>query len=67
MRDLISRRFMVQYPKGTKGKMIIEDDQFVCLKGSTAVVDYRPSASGSIKKMREQLITKGILKLQDRW
>lgn len=51
--------------KGAKGKMIIEDDQFVVLKESTAVVDYRPSAGESIKNMREQLIAKGILKLQD--
>src|SRR5699024_11517825 len=44
--------------KGAQAQMIIEDDQFVILKGSTAVRNYRPSASDSIKKMRENLISK---------
>src|SRR5699024_4214353 len=49
--------------KGAQAQMIIEDDQFVILEGSTAVRNYRPSASDSIKKMRESLISKNILKL----
>src|SRR5699024_10594795 len=49
--------------KGAKAQMIIEDDQFVVLEGSTAVRNYRPSASDSIKKMREDLIDKNILKV----
>jgi len=51
--------------KGATGQMIIEDDQFVVLKGSTAVTNYRPSASDSIKNMREKLIAKNILKMRD--
>lgn len=47
--------------KGAKGNMVIEEDQFVVLKGSTAVLDNRPSASNAIKRMREKLITKNIL------
>src|SRR5699024_5694630 len=49
--------------KGAKGEMVIEDDQFVVLKGSTAVIGNRPSASASIQKMREKLISKNILKM----
>lgn len=48
--------------KGAKGKMMIEEDQFVVLKGSTAVLYNRPSASNAIEKMREKLIIKNILK-----
>lgn len=47
--------------KGAMGQMIIEDDQFVILKGSTAVITHRPSASKSIKRLRETLIKKKVL------
>lgn len=49
--------------KGAKAQMIIEDDQFVVLEGSTAVITHRPSASESIRKMRENLVDKNILKI----
>lgn len=48
--------------KGAMGQMIIEDDQFVILKGSTAVITHRPSASKSIKRLRETLIKKKVLR-----
>lgn len=48
--------------KDAKGKMVIEEDQFVVLQGSTAVIKNRPSASNSIKRMREKLIMKNILR-----
>lgn len=47
--------------KGATGQMVIEDDQFVILKGSTAIIDDRPSASKSIKNMRQKLVNKKIL------
>lgn len=49
--------------KGAKARMIIEDDQYVLLKGSTAIIENRPSASEGIKKMREKLIKQGFLSL----
>ena len=48
--------------KGAKGQMVIEEDQFVVLKGSTAVIEDRPSAVNSIKSMREKLVNKNILR-----
>ena len=48
--------------KGAKGQMVIEEDQFVVLKGSTAVIEDRPSAGNSIKNMREKLVNKNILR-----
>lgn len=37
---------------------MIEEDQFVVLKGSAVVLDNRPSANTAIKRMREKLIIK---------
>lgn len=48
-----------------KAKMKIQEDQYVVLKGSTAVVENRPSAGNSIKSLRQRLIDKGIIKLTE--
>lgn len=51
--------------KNATAKMKIEDDKYIVLKGSTAVVENRPSAGKSIKTMRKILIDKGIMKLTE--
>ena len=48
--------------KGALGKMKLEEDKYIVLKGSTAVIGERPSASESIVKMRKNLINKDIMK-----
>ena len=48
--------------KGALGKMKLEEDKYIVLKGSTAVIEERPSASESIVKMRKDLINKDIMK-----
>lgn len=48
--------------KDALGKMKIEEDKYIVLKGSTAVIENRPSASESIIKMRNILESKGIIK-----
>lgn len=48
--------------KGALGKMKIEEDKYIVLKGSTAVINNRPSAGKSIKRMRRHLKEKGIMK-----
>lgn len=44
-----------------KAKMKIEEDKYIVLKGSTAVMQDRPSALPAIKKMRKSLIKSGVL------
>lgn len=44
-----------------KAKMKIEEDKYIVLQGSTAVIDNRPSAQPAIKKMRATLISSGVL------
>lgn len=48
--------------KNATARMKIEDDKYIVLKGSTAVIENRPSAGKSIKTMRQTLIEKGIMK-----
>jgi hypothetical protein len=48
--------------KDAKARMKIEDDKYIVLKGSTAVVENRPSISPAVKKMRDTLIERGIIK-----
>lgn len=47
--------------KNLKAKMIIENDKYIVLKTSKAVINNRPSCSARIKKIREELLSKGIL------
>lgn len=42
--------------KGAKARMKIEDDKYIVLKGSTAVVENRPSAGDAIIKMRKEMV-----------
>ncbi|MDI3409649.1 GIY-YIG nuclease family protein [Bacillus sonorensis] len=51
--------------KGAKAKMKIEEDKYIVLKGSTAVVENRPSAGNAIIKMRNSLIEDGVVKLMN--
>jgi len=44
-----------------KAKMKIEEDKYIVLQGSTAVIENRPSAQPAIKKMRASLISSGVL------
>lgn len=48
--------------KAASGKMKIEEDKYIVLKGSTAVIENRPSAREPIVKMRSNLENKGIIK-----
>lgn len=48
--------------KNAIAKMKIEDEKFIVLKGSTAVIENRNSAGERIIKMRNQLENDGILK-----
>ena len=48
--------------KNAKGKMKIEDERFIVLKGSTAVIENRPSALEAIIKMRNGLESNGVIK-----
>lgn len=50
--------------KGAKGQMKIEEDKYIVLKGSTAVIENRPSIQAAIEKMRDRLIEKGVMKQQ---
>lgn len=43
-------------------KMKIEDVKYIVPKGSTAVVQDRPSALPAIKKMRKSLVSSGVLR-----
>lgn len=45
-----------------QAQMKIEDDKYIVLKGSTAVIEDRPSALPAIKKMRRSLVESGVLK-----
>ncbi|GAA4058174.1 GIY-YIG nuclease family protein [Amphibacillus indicireducens] len=45
-----------------QAQMKIEDDKYIVLKGSTAVIEDRPSALPAIKKMRSSLVESGVLK-----
>lgn len=47
--------------KGVSGKMKIEEDKYIVLKGSTAVIENRPSAKSNIINMRKDLEEKGIV------
>lgn len=47
--------------KNAIGKMVIKDNDYVVLKGSTAVADNRPSCPDAIKKMRKKLKDTGII------
>ena len=51
--------------KDAIGKMAVRDGKYVLLSGSTAVKDYRDSASPNIRKYREELIADGALKYND--
>lgn len=44
-----------------KAKMKIEEDKYIVLQGSTAVIQDRPSALPAIKKMRKSLVRSGVL------
>lgn len=44
-----------------KAKMKIEEDKYIVLQGSTAVIQDRPSALPAIKKMRQSLVRSGVL------
>lgn len=48
--------------KDAKGKMRIEESDYIVLKGSTAVLDNRKSADSPIISLRESLIKSGVLK-----
>ena len=48
--------------KEAEGKMKIEDERFIVLKGSTAVIENRPSAQEAIIKMRNDLESNGVIK-----
>lgn len=45
-----------------KAKMKIEEDKYIILQGSTAVIQDRPSVLPAIKKMREGLVSSGVLR-----
>jgi hypothetical protein len=51
--------------KNAFGKMVIKDNDYVVLKGSTAVIDDRPSCPDAIKKMRQKLKDAGIITEDD--
>lgn len=44
-----------------RATMRIEDDKYIVLKGSTAVIKNRPSALPAIINMREKLVASGVL------
>ena len=47
--------------KNAKGKMKISENDYIVLKGSTAVIEDRPSSSLSIINLRQTLIDSGVL------
>lgn len=49
--------------KKAEARMKIEEDKYIVLKGSTAVIDDRNSAGTAIKKMRASLIENSMLKI----
>ena len=51
--------------KNAKAKMKIKEDKYIVLKGSTAVLENRPSAGEAIINMRDSLKTKGIIEMDD--
>lgn len=59
LKEEIIYEFSVNY---AKAKMKIEEDQYIVLKGSTAVIENRPSAMPAIEKMRKNLVNTGVLK-----
>ena len=51
--------------KNAFGKMVIKDNDYVVLKGSTAVIDDHASCPDAIKKMRQKLKDAGIITEDD--
>ena len=49
--------------KNANAKMKIEEEKYIVLKGSTAVINNRPSAGEPIIRMRDNLKKKGIIEL----
>ncbi|MUV38771.1 hypothetical protein JNUCC1_02642 [Lentibacillus sp. JNUCC-1] len=50
---------------GAKAEMKIEEDKYIVLQGSTAVMKDRPSINPAIKKMRDSLVASGVLREND--
>lgn len=48
--------------KNAKGKMKIEENEYIVLKNSTAIIEDRPSASSAIVNLRQSLIDNSVLK-----
>lgn len=59
--DKKKERFFHFNIKNAKAKMKIEEEKFIVLKGSTAVIENRPSADASIINMRNRLISDGVI------
>lgn len=58
--EIESKEFILTN-KNLKAKMVIENDKYVVLKESKAVINNRASCSVGIKKIRGELVDKGIL------
>jgi hypothetical protein len=58
--DLLVRVFELKN-KNVKGKMAIIDNKYVVLKGSTAVLQNRPSIPSFLVKLRQNLVDAGIM------
>lgn len=59
--EIVDIKEFILTNKNLKAKMVIENDKYIVLKKSKAVINNRPSCSARIKKIREELVDKGIL------
>lgn len=64
--NIESKKHFIYNIKNANARMKIEEDKYIVLKGSTAVFQNRGSIQEPIKKKKETLITKGILKIINR-
>ncbi|RKD25800.1 hypothetical protein BEP19_02350 [Ammoniphilus oxalaticus] len=61
--ETIKRELIYRFSvNSAEAKMTIEEDKYIVLKGSTAVIQERPSAPPGITKLRESLVSSGALK-----
>lgn len=59
--DGIDIKEFILINKNLRAKMVIENDKYIVLKDSKSVINNRASCSIGIKKIRKELLDKGIL------
>jgi len=61
-KEQIQERIFEFTIKGATGHMKIEEDKYIVLKGSTAIIENRPSIRPAVEKKRKKLLENGVMK-----